>query len=160
MASFDPSGTSVQANPLLSISIAVAMQHPFDNRRSHGLSLGCWCGSCELYWFDQGWICRRTFENQLWALAHGFQVKWIKATPTNPQDGGEIDILMVYVPSVFGSLYFDIYGTVRTDLRVYRFVPSDSETDSLSGSISGSDLEPDYHFIGTADPQYQNSLHL
>ena len=83
------------------------------------------------------------------------RVQWIKATPTNPQDGGEIDILAIYGHSVVGTIYFDIYGFVHDDLDIYQHIPhADSVPDSSSDHTLGVDLEIDFHFIGTADPRY------
>ena len=123
---------------------------------SYNLDRVCWCGNCQPHWFEEGWVCKRTYENQTLRLTRGFIAQWIKATPTNPQDGGEIDILAIYGHSVFETIYFDIYGFVREDLDIYNHIfYADSASDSCSGYISGVDLEIDFHFMGTADPQHQ-----
>ena len=115
----------------------------------------CWCGGCQSHWFHVGWICRHTYENQTHMLKNR-RAQWIKATPTNPQDGGEIDILAIYGYSVVETIYLDIYGYVREDLDIYQHVfHADSGSDSGSGDVSGADLEIDFHFMGTADPQHQ-----
>ena len=88
-------------------------------------------------------------------LVRSVRSQWIKATPTNPLDGGEIDILAVYGHSLVETIYFDIYGFVREDLDIYRHIfHADSASDSSSGYISGCELEIEFHCMGTADLQH------
>ena len=84
-------------------------------------------------------------------LVRSVRSQWIKATPTNPLDGGDIDILAVYGHSLVETIYFDIYGFVRKDLDVYRHIfHVDSASDSGSGDISGCELEIESHCMGAA----------
>ena len=106
----------------------------------------CWCGNCTPYWFDNGWVCTRTYAAQSWAWSN-LQAHWVKATPTNPQDGGEVDILAIFGHSVFEAFYFDIFGFTHEDLD--SILDDDRYQLDL---IIGTDLDIDFHFVGTADP--------
>ena len=103
----------------------------------------CRCGQCYSHWFSAGWICTHTYENQT-GMSEGRQSRWIKASPTNSQNGGEIDILAIYDRSIGETYYIDVYGYVREDLDTSPHEGyADSAFESGSGYISIADLEMD-----------------